>query len=187
MLFVIMWHTKQYHTLQWQIWTFSGAADLRAEIFSKLVRDSELDEVVTELKQSLRDSLLTWKTTIANFRKMKQEIKDSYDKSRKAHIGGNVVSIAGSQYWFFLSFVTLGASLWISIPDNALAAAGEIIIVGIDIGYYVVSKTTLKNAWNACNVDQDLMKIVENNRKKFSFHIESLTKKHSTWWCYITF
>ena len=47
-----------------------GSADLRAEIFSKLVRDSELGDVfkvVTDLKQSLL--LLSWKTTIANLRK----------------------------------------------------------------------------------------------------------------------
>ena len=40
----------------------SGTADLRTEIFSELVRDSELDDVfkvVTDLKQSLRDSLLS--------------------------------------------------------------------------------------------------------------------------------
>ena len=76
--------------------------------------------------------------------------------------------------------MTLGASLCLSIPGNALAATGEIIIVGTDIGYYIVSKTTLKNARNACNVDQDLMKVVENNRKKFSCHIKSLAKKNST-------
>ena len=114
---------------------------------------------------------------------MKQEVENSYDKSRKARIGNNVVFIAGStlvSIGFFLSFVTLGASLCFSIPDNALEAAGEIIIVGTDIGYYIVSKTTLKNAGNACNVDQDLMKVVENKRKKFSCHIESLAKKHST-------
>ena len=43
-----------------------------------------------------------------------------------------------------------------------------------------VMNLTTRNAGNACNVDQDLMKVVENNRKKFSCHIESLARKHST-------
>ena len=73
---------------------------------------------------------------------MKQEVEHSYDKSRKACIGSTVVSIVGSTLTiivFFLCFVTLGASLCLSIPGNTLASAVEIIIVGTEIGRVLYS------------------------------------------------
>ena len=48
---------------------------MSAEIFSEFVRDSKLDDilkVITDIKQSLRDSLSSSKTTITNLRIMKQ-------------------------------------------------------------------------------------------------------------------
>ena len=41
-------------------------------------------------------------------------------------------------------------------------------------------RNNLKHAQNACDVDRNLMKVVENNGKKFTICIESLAKKHKT-------
>ena len=159
---------------------------MAAGIYTPLLEDAEIDDAIkagTDLKQSLREALSSRKTTLANLRKMKQEVEESYDKSRKARIGGTTATITGSILTiigFGLGFVTLGASLGLSIAGGLLAAAGGVIIAGAEIGYYAVSRNTLKQAQNACDVDRDLMKKVENNGKKFTSCIESLAKKHNT-------
>ena len=159
---------------------------MAAGIYTQLVEDPEFDDaikVANDLKQSLRDSLSSRRTTLANLRLMKQEVEESYNKSRKARIGGAVAATTGSALavvGFGLSFVTLGATLGLTIAGGTLAAAGGITLAGAGIGYYVVSQDTLKHAQNACDVDRDLMKKVENNGKKFTRRIESLAKKYNT-------
>ena len=74
---------------------------------------------------------------------MKQEVEDSYDKSRKARIGGTVATTTRSTLvliGFGLSFVTLGASLGSTIAGSVLAAAGGITLAGAEVGYEAVSK-----------------------------------------------
>ena len=132
---------------------------MAAGIYKQLVEDPEFDDaiaVVTDLKQSLRNSLSSRKTTLANLRTMKQEVEESYDKSRKARIGSTVATTTRSTLaviGFGLSFVTLGASLGLSIAGCVLAAAGGITVAGAEIRYYAVWKNTLEQAQNSCDLD----------------------------------
>ena len=155
-------------------------------IYGQLVEDPEFDDAlkaVTDLKQSLKDSLSYRETTLDNLRKMKKEVEDNYDKSRQVLVGGTAATTTGSVLsiiGFGLSFVTAGASLSLTVAGGILAATGGAAVAGAELVYYIVSNNTLKNAQTACNVDREKMEKVEANGRKFSNHIESLAAKHNT-------
>ena len=157
-----------------------------AAIYTQLIEDPEFDDAlkaVTDLKQSLKDSLSYRENTLANLRIMKKEVEDNYGKSRQVCVGGTAAATTGSVLsiiGFGLSFVTAGASLSLIVAGGILAATGGAAVAGAELVYYIVSNNTLKNAQTACNVDREKMEKVEANERKFSNHIESLAAKHNT-------
>ena len=119
---------------------------------STLTEDPEFHEVckVSEELRSTLDRLSGARdVTLKSLRAMKHEVEISYDKSRKARIGGTSATVVGSSLailGFGLAFVTFGASVVLVIAGSIIASVGGITIGGAEIGYLVVSHTTMKNA-----------------------------------------
>ena len=109
-------------------------------------RPSILDEL-EELKKELLTALELRAHTEKSFEELIKEIEQSYDKSRKAKLGGTVATVTGSTMGiagFGLAFVTLGASLPLLVAGAIIAGAGGTVIAGADIGYAIVSKRRMK-------------------------------------------
>ena len=149
-----------------------------------LINDPELNAVIQageDFKQSLRIFLSTRDSTLYHLRRMKREVEESYDKSRKARIAGTVATTTGSTLaiiGFGLSFVTLGTSLGLSIAGGALAAAGGVTIAGAELGYHFVSKGTLEKAQEACDNDRRKMDTLGQQWDNFKRMLGVLADKH---------
>lgn len=102
--------------------------------------------------------LNTLEVLIKLLQRIQVDIDESYDKSRKAKVAGSVVSILGagvSILGFALIPVTLGGSIVLAVGGGAAAAAGGLTTAGADIGYYVVSKTKMKDVDHLLKVDEE--------------------------------
>jgi hypothetical protein len=114
-----------------------------------------------EIEELLVKLLGVREVTLRNLRDLKFDIEDSYDKSRKAKIGGTVGSITGSILnivGFSLIPVTFGTSLGLNIAGAVIGAAGGITVAGAEIGYQVVSKGKRDDANIAIANDWEAMK-----------------------------
>ena len=150
-----------------------------------LLQDPQLQEAIQigkDFKSSIESCLAVRETTLENLRKLKRETEESYDKSRKARIGGTVATITGATIGivgFGLSFVTFGASLGLTIAGGILAVGGGVTVSGAEIGNFTVSKTHLKNAQAAYDTDREAMEKVKRLHERFTSCIKSLQTKHS--------
>ncbi len=145
----------------------------------------ELKQVGKELMREIYKVLGSRETTIKLLQQLKKEVEESYDKSRKALIGGTVPSIVGAGLGiagFGLSFVTFGASLGLAIAGGVLAGAGGVTTAGAAIGYSIVSSCKFKDAETACKCDRETMMKCDLLARKFSEHLDSLSKKHNKSW-----
>ena len=114
---------------------------------------------------------------------LKEAVEKSYNDSRKARIAGTTATVTGSVIaitGFGLSFVTLGASLGLTVAGAVLAAAGGATIGGAEIGYLAVSRKKLKKTEKACDECNKAMDEVKISGKEFSNRIKSASKKHPT-------
>lgn len=121
--------------------------------------------------------------TLKNLRSFKEDIEMSYDKSRKARIGGTVATVSGSIIsivGFALAPVTFGASLGLSITGGVIAAAGGMTITGAEIGYHVVSKVKLEDATKAYANDLEKMEGLKELGENFEKCVCSLAEKYNT-------
>lgn len=158
----------------------------REEDYQKLINDSELEQATatfSNLNEAIATLLGSRETTIRSLKRLKHEVEESYDKSRKARIAGTTGTVAGSVLaitGFGLSFVTFGASLGLTIAGTILAAGGGLTIAGADIGYLVVSQQDLKRAQEALDVDREMMEKAKKLQKELVQLLDSLVNKYPT-------
>lgn len=136
-----------------------------------------------DMRQALNDAIVRRKQTIRTLEKLKKEVEESYDKSRKAQIGGTVATVTGSALGitgFGLGFFTFGLGFGLCAVGGVLGAAGGATIAGSQIGYYVVSSTTYKNAQSASEDDIKEASKIEKCGKKLDAQLKSLAKRHGT-------
>ena len=108
-------------------------------------------------------------------------MEESYDKSRKARIGGTVGTVVGSGLaiaGFGLSFFTFGTSLALTAAGTVLSAAGGVTIAGSDIGYLVVSQTDLKRAQELLDVDREMMERAKKLDSELAKQLDSLESEY---------
>lgn len=145
---------------------------------------NEASEVGHSLKEMIDDYLQNAKPqAVAELTDLKEAIEKSYDDSRKARIAGTTATVTGSVIaitGFGLSFVTLGASLGLTVVGAVLAAAGGVTISGAEIGYLAVSRKKLKKTEKACQENNKKMQEIQERGEKYSDLIESLHKRHPT-------
>ena len=150
-----------------------------------LLQDPQLQEAAEigeEFKSSIERCLTVRETTLKSLRKLKHETEESYDKSRKARIGGTVATITGATIGiigFGLGFVTAGIGLVVlGVTGAVIAGAGSVTVGGAEIGYLAVSQLNIKHAQAACDTDREAMQEAKNLHEKLTSCIESLQKKH---------
>ena len=149
----------------------------------ELINDPQFQEAVstmTDLKTAIRLLLTSRESSIKILQKLKAEVEDSYDKSRKARIGGTVGTVVGSAMaitGFGLSFVTFGTSLVFTVIGASLSAAGGLTLAGADIGYLVVSQLDLKNAQKVLDVDREMMEKAKKLNEKLVGLLDSLAER----------
>ena len=149
--------------------------------YQRLIEDPEFKqagETLNKLDSTVTNLLASRETTLINLRKLKRDVEESYDKSRKARIGGTTATVTGSVLaivGFGLSFVTFGASLGLTIAGGILAASGGITICGAELGYLVVSKKDFQNAQSACDTDREMMKKAPKLSEGLDDNINSLS------------
>ena len=130
------------------------------EIYYSAQENLDIEEKVIKFRAMLQGALEKRKGTIQELVYLKREIEESYDKSRKAKIGGIAAAIAGSTLGiagFGLAFVTFGASLPLLIIGGVVGAAGGTTAAGADIGYTVVSHKRMKRVMAMCQEEDRLM------------------------------
>ena len=114
---------------------------------------------------------------------LQKKIEVSYDKSRKAKIGGCVTAIGGSVVsvaGFFLAPVTLGASLGLSVGGGIIALAGVTTVAGADIGYTAVSTKKWRKINKECEKDTELIILLQESSEKFNHLAEILRERYGT-------
>lgn len=148
------------------------------EAYFSALEDLDCVDQLNRLEQEIERGIdVRTKETVVELQSLKEEIEDSYDKSRKAKIGGTVASVVGSGLGitgFGLAFVTFGASLPLLIVGIVVGAAGGATIAGADIGYLVVSSKQLKTVNRVCQRDYDQMREVHRLSKKLEENLEEL-------------
>ena len=158
----------------------------RGKEYKKFIEDGEFQEALdtlTDFKTAIRLLLTSRESSIRFLKKLKKEVEESYDKSRKARIGGTVGTVVGSGLaitGFGLSFVTFGASLALTVIGATMSAAGGITLAGADIGYLVVSQMDLKQAQKVLDVDREMMEKAQKINEKLDKLLESLEEKYPT-------
>lgn len=135
------------------------------------------------LCDALKEGISRRKDTIKLLKGLKKEVEESYDKHKKATIGGTVATVTGSALGiagFVSGFFTFGVGFGLAIAGGALAAAGGVTIAGSQIGYHIVSSTTGKNAQMAMDNDTKAAAAIEEYGAKLDKQLESLAKKYKT-------
>ena len=125
--------------------------------------------------------LVTREDTLKILWKYKDEVEQSYDKSRKAKIAGHTAAVTGSAIaivGFGLTFVTFGASLALTAAGSALAVSGGLTTAGAEVGYYAVSQTTLKNAQSTCDTDRERMENVQKLGGQLTEQVKLLAERY---------
>lgn len=137
--------------------------------------------VKSKLEQSLRIGISHRKDTITYLYQVKAEIEESYDKHKKATIGGTVGTVTGSILGIAgvtAGFFTFGAGFIVAIVGASLAAAGGTTIAGAQIGYHVVSSSLLKNVDQAIERDRVQAAEIERYGKELDSYIKNLSTRH---------
>ena len=148
--------------------------------------DPDMDEgmqTLQDIKLKIEKMLGVRELTLVNLHSLREDIEKSYDKSRKAKIGGTTATITGSILGivgFGLAFVTFGASLGVAIPGAILTASGGVTVAGAEIGYQVVSNSKLKEANRACSNDRKLMEELGQLGEEFGKTLSSLAERYET-------
>lgn len=135
------------------------------------------------LCDALKEGISRRKFTIKLLKELKEKVEESYDKHKKATIGGTVATVTGSALGiagFISGFFTFGAGFGLAAAGGALAAAGGVTIAGSQIGYHIVSSTTGKNAQMAMDNDTKAAAAIEEYGAKLDEQLESLAKKCKT-------
>lgn len=135
------------------------------------------------LCDALKEGISCRKFTIKLLKELKGKVEESYDKHKKATIGGTVATVTGSALGvagFISGFFTFGAGFGLVIAGGALAAAGGVTIAGSQIGYHIVSSTTGKNAQMAMDNDTKAAAAIEEYGAKLDKQLESLARKYKT-------
>ncbi len=151
-----------------------------------LADDPELKDAtdaVKKLSDTTKSMLVLREATLSGIWKLKHDVEESYDKSRKARVAGSTTSVVGGTLFiigFGLSFVTLGASLGLTIAGGILGATGGLTMSGAEIGYMVVSKISLKTVQTKCDNDREAMSKLQEDAKRLASHLVSLQRKHPT-------
>ena len=154
--------------------------------YTKITDDSEFFEAVQstkDLRDALKEGISQRKDTIEKLRQLRTEVEESYDKHKKAIIGGTVATVTGSALGiagFVSGFFTFGVGFGLAIAGGALAAAGGTTIAGSQIGYHVISGRRCKEAQSAINEDSKMAAKIEKYGSKLDKHLKSLSKKHNT-------
>ena len=153
----------------------------------RLLEDDNFKKASTygySLKEMIDDYVENVKPdTVAKLTGLKEAVEKSYNHSRKARIAGTTATITGSVIaitGFGLSFVTLGASLGLTVAGAALAAAGGVTIGGAEVGYLAVSRKKLKDTEDACQRSNEAMKEIKTKGKAFFDLIATLSNKYPT-------
>ena len=160
--------------------------DTPRELYRRLIIDPEFEQAVIALQNllcAISRAIGHREESLTELKQLKEEIEESYDKSRKARIAGSVTSVCGSGLailGFGLSFVTLGVSLGIAIPGTLMAAAGGITFAGADIGYFIQSSKNLKKAQRACSADREMINRVRQLHAILNDNVEALARRHSS-------
>ena len=160
------------------------------EELKRLLDDDEWKEA-SEIGYSLKElidkylekSVGPHAQAVAELTALKEAIEKSYNDSRKARIAGTTATVTGSVIaiaGFGLSFVTLGASLGLTVAGAVLAAAGGVTIGGAEIGYLAVSRKKLKETEKACQESNEKMEEIKKRGKKYEELIKSLSTRHPT-------
>ena len=157
------------------------------EEFQRLLDDDEWKKA-SEVGYSLKELIDDYLNDVglqaeAELTDLKEAIEKSYNDSRKARIAGTTATVTGSVIaitGFGLSFVTLGASLGLTVAGAVLAAAGGVTIGGAEIGYLAVSRKKLKETEKACQKNNEKMEEIEKHGEKYADLIKSLSMRHPT-------
>ena len=157
------------------------------EELQRLLDDSNWKEA-SEIGYSLKELIDKYLNdvgpqAVAELTELKRAIEKSYNDSRKARIAGTTATVTGSVIaiaGFGLSFVTLGASLGLTVAGAVLAAAGGVTIGGAEIGYLAVSRKKLKETEKACQESNEMMEEIKKRGKKYEDLIKSLSMRHPT-------
>uniref|UniRef100_A0A1X7U9N5 Uncharacterized protein n=1 Tax=Amphimedon queenslandica TaxID=400682 RepID=A0A1X7U9N5_AMPQE len=154
--------------------------------YTKITDDNEFYEAVQstkDLRDALKEGISQRKDTIKKLRDLRTEVKESYDKHKKAIIGGTVATVTGSALGiagFVSGFFTFGVGFGLAIAGGALAAAGGTTIAGSQIGYHVISGSKCKDAQKAIEEDTGMAAKIEKYGAELDKHLKSLSKKHNT-------
>ena len=139
--------------------------------------------MVENIRLEIEKLLAVRETTLKNLHSLKEDIEESYDKSRKAKIGGTTGTITGSVLGivgFALAPFTFGTSLTLTIAGATIAAAGGATLAGADLGYYMVSKGKVDDANTACGHDRKSMEKLKELGEEFVPLLDWLAEKYNT-------
>lgn len=140
-----------------------------------------IQDLLKDLKKELVRALeISQQQTKPELQSLKRDIEESYDKSRKAKIGGTVATVTGSTLGilgFGLAFVTFGASLPLLIIGGAMGVAGGVTAVGADIGYTVVWKKHMKKVEEVCQREEERIQRVRNLTECIQENLEELRRR----------
>ena len=154
--------------------------------YELITKEDDFQEACGSTKNlcdALKEGISRRKDTIKLLEGLKKEVEESYDKHKKATIGGTVATVTGSALGiagFISGFFTFGVGFGLAAAGGALAAAGGVTIAGSQIGYHVVSSTTCKNAQMAMDNDSKAAAAIEEYGAKLDEQLESLAKKYKT-------
>ena len=158
----------------------------REEDLQNLIDDPQFEQAMTTLNNlngAIVIVLSTRETTLRNLKKLKREVEESYDKSRKALIGGTTGTVVGSALaitGFGLSFFTFGASLGFTVAGTVLSAAGGVTAAGADIGYLVVTQHNFKHVQMALDTDREMMEKAKRLNDELATLLDSLAVRYPT-------
>ena len=137
--------------------------------------------VCGNFEETLREAIYCRKVIIKHLQDLKKEVEESYDKHKKATIGGTVATVTGSTLGivgFAAGFFTFGLGFGLAAAGGVIAAGGGLTLAGSQIGYHIVSSTTYKNAQKACESDREQAANIEKYGNELDGHLESLANKY---------
>ncbi len=143
----------------------------------------EAVKTIEKIQSTIEELLATREVTLKSLGTLKDSIEKSYDKSRRAKIGGSATAIGGSLLGilgFALAPVTFGASLGLGIAGGVVAAAGGVAIAGAEIGYTVKSKKKLNKINGKCENDTELMQHLHESGEKLDKLMKLLSERYRT-------
>ena len=158
----------------------------REEDCQNLIDDPQFKQAMTTLSNltgAIATVLSTRETTLRNLKKLKREVEESYDKSRKVLIGGTtgtVVGLALISIGTGLSFVTLGASLGFTATGFILFAVGGVTAAGADVRHRVVSQHNFKHVQMALDTDREMMEKAKRLDDELATLLDSLVVRYPT-------